>query len=635
MLQNTREIFVSKQNLTETVHAGSDLKVLSKVFLALCLQCGCPKEASNKYLNLIVNRINCEGAGFLKVLSAQQILGLRVVGNDLPKPADYGLKVRKRTGFPKLFAWFYAKLAVLAKAQPTKENAALIQRILTVLSIGKMLTLGSTARINSERRAYAERIRRSINYNKVKDYRNQYGSEIRSFLRYLRFKPRNEPKETGYVSLDPNCYSLKSLVKRTNARYKFEIPEAVSVYLMHRSVMETTKGFTPRASGLARATVPDGKQTILVESGGKFRGITSYYSPLIHSTTVYATCRRALAGWRPDCSLDQSVGHAKARELTLTSSKLPVVSADASNYTDSLDLELVQVFTECLGEDRFLDYLNALTVSTYNGLVQTPLPLMGLKGCFELGCLMLAFACWRRSKRKFLLKRRDIYLKGAAHCCDDYVCHGTLEAVASCYEFIGVSLNYKKTMVSYTTSVFCGKMYWHGFDITPVKLNLTMLSKETSGCIVLPALRNFLDVCTPVWGPHAMRVVYPLIKSASIRCVGPYAVRFNLPTKVGGIPIPSTWPKGQTLENVLSKRRNLRYALYNTPMEDYDRDRISTMIGYVRLGSPVIQPDGKLLPSVTLPSEQRSGWRRRKLLVDQLVASRLLTANDVLIYLYS
>jgi hypothetical protein len=635
MLQSTRDIFVSKQNITETVRAGSELKVLSKVFIALCTQCGCPRKASNKYLNLIVKGINCEGAGFLKVLAAQQVLGLRVVGNDMPKPRDYGLKVRKRTGFPILFAWFYSKLDVLSQAQPTKENAVLIQRILTVLSIGKMLTLGSKARINRERYLYAERVKRRLNFEKVQDYRNLYGSEIRAFLRYCRYKPRRTPTENGYVSLDPNCYSLKSLVKRVNRRYKFEIPEAVCIYLMHRSVMEMTKGLTPNASGLARRTVPDGKQTILVESGGKFRGITSYYSPLIHSTTMYASCRRALSGWAPDCSLDQSVGHERVRELTVQPSRLPVVSADASNFTDSLDLELVQVFTEQLGEDRFLEYLECLSVSTYSGIVSTPLPLMGLKGCFELGCLMLAFSCWRRAKRRSLRKRTDIYLKGAAHCCDDFACHGTLEAVAECYNFIGVSLNYKKTIVSHNTAVFCGKMYWNGLDVTPVRLNLTMLSKETSGYIVLPAIRNFLDACRPSWGRSVMRAVYPLIRRASIRCVGPYSVRFDLPTKVGGIPIPSDWSKGQTLEKVLEKRRNLRYALYNTPMEGYDRDRITSMIGYVRLGSPVKQPDGTILPSVTLPTEQRSGWRRRKLLVNELMTSGLLSASDVLMYYYS
>jgi predicted solute-binding protein len=169
MLQTTRDVFVSKQNITETVHSVRETKVLFKVFTALSKQCGCPQEASNKYFNLMCHRINSEGAGFLKVLAAQQVLGLRVVGNDIPKPADYGLKVRKRTGFPILFAWFYSRLAQLSEAEPTKKNALEIQRILTVMSIGKMLTLGSTARINKERKSYAERVSRSIDCSKVED----------------------------------------------------------------------------------------------------------------------------------------------------------------------------------------------------------------------------------------------------------------------------------------------------------------------------------------------------------------------------------------------------------------------------------------------------------------------------------
>jgi hypothetical protein len=635
MLQNTREIFVSKQNLTETVRAAGELKVFRKVFLALSKQCGCPEEASNKYLSLIEKRINCEGAGFLKVLAAQQVLGLRVLGNDLPKPEDYGLKVRKRTGFPYIFSWFYSKLAVLSQAQPTNDNVVLIRRILTVLSVGKMLTLGSVARINRERALYADRVKRQIDFKKLEDYRKLYGSEISAFLHYLRYKPSDKGEHTGFVSLDPSCYSLKSLAKRVNKRFKFEIPTAVCIYLMHRSWIEMTMGMTPNASGLARQTVPDGKQTILVESGGKFRGITSYYSPLIHSSSMYVSCRRALRGWAPDCSLDQSVGHEKVRQLTAGKNNTPIVSADASNFTDSLDLELVQVFTEKLGEDRFLEYLDSLSISTYKGLITTPLPLMGLKGCFELGCLLLAFSCWYHTRRRLTRKRKKLTLKGAAHCCDDFACYGTLEAVASCYEFIGCSLNYKKTVSSKTTAVFCGKMYWKGHDITPVRLNLTMLAKETSGSIVLPALRSFLDNCYPVWSTRTMRTVYPLIREASIRCVGPYSVRFDLPTKVGGVPIPSMWPKGQTLEKVLDKRRNLRYALYNTPIDVYERDPITSMIGYVRLGRPAKQPDGTILPSVTLPLEQNHGWQRRKLLVNQLVDSRLLTANDVLVYYYS
>jgi hypothetical protein len=345
--------------------------------------------------------------------------------------------------------------------------------------------------------------------------------------------------------------------------------------------------------------------------------------------------RSILSSFDPDCSLDQSKGHRRVQKLTTQrGQRLPIVSADASAFTDSLDLDLCNVLLECIGEAGYLEYLADISIATDNGIISTSLPLMGIKGCFELGCVMLAWGLWREHNKRYgLRRRRNLILRGSAHCCDDFAARATIEAVQAAYASIGTELNYKKTIVSYTSAIFCGEMYWKGAQVTPTRLNLTTLFTERSGTVLLPYVRDFLDRAKPVWGKHAMRCVKPYIRSACIKAVGAHNVNFFLPTKLGGVPVLTK--HGYGLLEILEKRTNLLYALYNTPIESLEPDTLSRMVGYIRLGNPVKQPDGTILPSVNLPGIGKSGWAKRKKLVVELHQSGSLSVQDVLEFYYS
>jgi len=304
-----------------------------------------------------------------------------------------------------------------------------------------------------------------------------------------------------------------------------------------------------------------------------------------------------------------------------------VVSADASNFTDSIDLDLAHVFLQCIRQEGFLEFLGDLTISTALGRIQTPLPLMGLKGCYELSCCLLAYSVWRQAKLGKLKLTR------MAHACDDLVGFGTFEGFRDAYQFIGASLNPKKTVVSKTTAVFCGELYWHGNRVTPVRISISTLAKSTSGVEILPMSREFLTFARPVWGPKAFKVISRLIKYACLRAVPPYCVRFDIPAKLGGIPIDLR--RNIPLERLLDSRKLLKYTLYNVPSEKYERDARSYFVGLVRLGRPAKQPDGTILPSVTVPEVvSANGWRRRKLSINRKVDGQVLSKYNVLSYYY-
>jgi hypothetical protein len=625
MIPNEKKVFFSKKRRSKKVKQDNELENFKKIFFALSAQTGCPSRATTKYYRFIESRITSEGAGFLKILAAQPILGLRVLGRDFPSNLDYGLKVRSRTGFPVVFSWHYQKLKALSKADPTPSNLLLVRRILSLLSIGKMLTRGSTKRIRRERELYAERVKREVDPKRLQQIRDELLPEIERFLSFVRYERKRSDDQSKFsyfspevdkVCLDTRTYSLKSLVKRSNRKFLYEIPYPVQKYLMRVTEDQLSEP----------SDQPDGKQVVIVESGGKFRGITPYYSPLVHSTSTYTSCRRVLSGWGPDVSLDQLVGHERCRKLTELNST--IVSADASNFTDSLDLELASVFLEAIGESEFLDYLRELRISTVLGPISTPLPLMGLKGCYELGCCLLAFSTWRQAMLGTLR------LKTMAHACDDLVGRGTRSGFEEAYNFIGASLNTKKTVVSKTTAVFCGQMYWKGNRVTPVRLNITTLSQSTTGSVVLPMCRDFLANARPVWGPAIMRCVSRIIRRACLRCVGPNNVRFDIPSKLGGVPLPIG--NKTSLVKLLEDKDVLRYALYNTPILEDPPDRQTSLIGFVRLGEPAVMPDGTVLPAVTIPRTGGPGsWLRRKKRIDLLISSGDLSDLEVYEYYYS
>jgi len=607
-----------------------DIEGFYEIFTALSLQTGCPKKESDRYFLYMVSRLRSERNGFLKILAALPVLGLRVLGNDIPLRHEYLLPT-KRNGLPKPFGWYFGRLRSLSMSEPNRTLSTAsadlcVRRLLTVLSIGKMLTISSTRGKKKALEDYVLRIAsKTFNESNVTDYDNQYGDEFDEFLRFTNFEPTREPLDTpganpveGEVFLDPTCYSLKSLSKRSNREFLSKIPYAVYENLLR--VNEVNERFVCPPDRF------DGRLMILVEKGGKYRGICPYLSPLVHSTTVYRACRNILHGFIPDVSLDQSVGHERARLFSLESSL--TVSADASAFTDSLDLDLLEMMTRRMGEKGFLTYVGNLKIASPSGLITSQLPLMGLKGCYELGCVALAFSLWKHSRDGMLS------LNGMAHANDDLCCSGIPDGVKSAYEFIGAGLNTRKTVCSNSVSTFCGKMFWKGYDVSPINFNITQYHYGGPGSELCNSARDFINRAVPVWGPRAFNCALWRIKAGVIKAVGVNNVIFSLPTKIGGFFATERFDTAKLIDR-LSSKSTLRYALYNCPFEDEVTDRTTSMIAYVRLGEKATMPDGTVLPSITIPSTERATWIRRKLKVDKLLATEHLSELDVYEYIYS
>jgi hypothetical protein len=163
-----------------------------------------------------------------------------VLGDDLPLRSQYLVPV-KRNGLPKPFGWYFGRLRSLSRSEPDRvlssgvKASLAVQRLITVLSIGKMLKLSSSRGKKRALADYVDRIAgRSFDESTVLHYEALYGQEFSEFLQFTNFRSTREPLDTpganpvdGEVFLDPTCYSLKSLAKRSNRAFKSKLPIAV------------------------------------------------------------------------------------------------------------------------------------------------------------------------------------------------------------------------------------------------------------------------------------------------------------------------------------------------------------------------------------------------------------------------
>jgi len=233
---------------------------------------------------------------------------------------------------------------------------------------------------------------------------------------------------------------------------------------------------------------------------------------------------------------------------------------------------------------------------------------------------------WRNSRKG------GLSLSGLAHANDDVCGLGILESFVEAYTFIGATVNRRKTVVSNSTAIFCGQMYWKGKLVTPIRLDVSKFVKGGKGFEILPAARDFLQLASPVWGPYAKRLATQLLKEAAGQSVGYSNVTFELPIKLGGFATDRK--VGVGILKLLENPRALRHALYWCPTVEVRLDPTTSMIGYVRLGKNAILPDGREMPSVNLPSTAKQTWIKRKVAVDEGLRTGTLSSLDVLEFLY-
>jgi hypothetical protein len=427
---------------------------------------------------------------------------------------------------------------------------------------------------------------------------------------------------------DRRCYSLKCLVNKK--RHRPRVPKIWGYQSVTNAlgIFNFDGSFGPNrlvdtVQPYYYSTEPfDAKMCVIAESGGKFRGICPYSSPYAHCIDLYKNCRDLLLKFPGNSNYDQSIGQRLAKSLS--SKNLSIVSADASDFSDTINVKYAAMMARALGSDGAVHYCSYMHVKDCDGEIITGCaPLMGFKGTFDLASVLLAFS-FHKHLGGLNPKR--------AQCGDDYIGNSELSDVREAYEFIGCKLSENKTIVSNSTTVFCGKFYWKGLDITPVRFLMTSLS-DTNRFIgkLIARTRDFIDECN--YSTRAKRTIFRKLKRIlSTRYKG--YLDFRLPHKLGGIQLDLgiNTPLLPHLEN---NRNSLVCALCNIPYETEDFNSNHIYFQHLPLGKPY-QIFGlcKTLSPGSWPKKSRLAYGARKRVVYELLSKNKAGISDVLSHLF-
>jgi hypothetical protein len=146
----------------------------------------------------------------------------------------------------------------------------------------------------------------------------------------------------------------------------------------------------------------------------------------------------------------------------------------------------------------------------------------------------------------------------------------SLDSYLKILERLGPSLNREKTIVSKSVTIFCGMMYWQGYNIKPVKLKLfKFLGRVSSLGVKYDFVRDYVEQLYHVFRvKHVNRIAN--ILSTSIAMV-PYKdkgfllpIQKRLPSKLGGLGVRS---KGIGLLNLLSREDAWYFANKSVKIE--------------------------------------------------------------------
>jgi len=594
-------------------------------------QTGCCNNLhTSKILNYIRRRIASEGSPYLRLSAKLPILGARVLGGDLLQPSDLkGYKSRVIEGqiVPCIFSSVFARLIHLSRAKATPKNAKVVKRILSALSFAKFYNIKSKKAYEKAKADYAKRLTVHNTQGPDPDSVEVVEKKIVEFTKFLKVYDPD-----GWLSFDPSSFSMKPFNRPYNRRGILKVPP----YFYY--LTEGEKGMVPLISNgksrgdqvyedakstfmrgfwefkLKRDNI-DGKLSIITEKAGKYRGICPYSSPYHHSVNLYARCREALNNWNPDSSMDQRKGQVKTQNLTLTNNgRETIVSADSSNFTDTISEWYTRRISNSIGCRNIIEYLSRLNIDAFGKIIHTRVPMMGFKGTFELGSLCLAFSCWYNG----------LDLKSLSHCCDDLCGLGTYEEYERSYNMIGCSLNRSKTIVSKTVATFCGKIYWLGYDISPVSYCIQNLKGRTGE--ILSRVRDFIENSRGMLSGTSRKIIFGILVTelCKIRC----DLLFDIPSKLRGVPLRST-------NEPLLKRieRNKKQCCYSIPFDEQPLEVIGKLYGLLPLG-----PSYKFLgiptekSKIEIPKPARSAFRKKKIKVTDLVNSQKMGSYDVLEY---
>jgi hypothetical protein len=536
-------------------------------------QLQCPKQAIDSYAKYTVRRLRYEGFGFLKKSRNLFIQGVKILGGD---KTDFSGFSRKNE-LPRYLYWVFSEL----KKQSTlgaNFSQRRSQLLLSILYLPKSIKLRSKS---------AEKIEISRFIERVTAARPSTSIEVinQPYRLYKQFESVRLPK-TDLVFV-----AHEQSQKRSD--FGYDIPKSVDL---------ATQPFTkwgdpyepnkfPKYHELN--SIPYGTVKLLTECGGKHRVICSYASH-IHSNNVRHHLRSILDSLPQDSSKDQATGHIYAQKLsagkystsavscginvivssvplqckpsrtknifkaiderlkrffvtpaieyekftrneqTVKRSRLyPIVSADLSAFTDNIDPGAYMRMCHSLGIPEFR-HLYTTPVKVNNDVIKPNVPLMGLKGCFDIASLI-----------HHCLVQEFITLDYRV-CGDDFVGRCDLHSYENALATVGLSLNRSKTLVSETTSVFCGKVYHFGRDISPTKPPLHVLVTGT-----------FTDFKSAVesYLPKVFGLLRREFIRISLNLLGRFKrfISLDLPFLLDGIPLKRS---GSSLISVLNHKRN-------------------------------------------------------------------------------
>jgi hypothetical protein len=106
---------------------------------------------------------------------------------------------------------------------------------------------------------------------------------------------------------------------------------------------------------------------------------------------LYKNCRDLLLKFPGNSNYDQAIGQRLAQSLS--KKNLSIVSADASDFSDTINVKYAAMMARALGSDGAVHYCSYMHVKDCDGEIITGCaPLMGFKGTFDLASVLLAFS---------------------------------------------------------------------------------------------------------------------------------------------------------------------------------------------------------------------------------------------------
>jgi hypothetical protein len=271
-----------------------------------------------------------------------------------------------------------------------------------------------------------------------------------------------------------------------------------------------------------------GNITVLDEPAGKTRVICAYSYPFVHSNGLYTRARYVLNKINQDVS-DLQV-RAKEYVMSASCSGRKFISGDLSAFTDNISETYIDYALLLLGCESLRRDLFSIPVKVGETTITPTVLLMGLKGCFEVGSLCHHIALRMASITDYRL------------CCDDIVTPVPLERYLTCLERLGPSLNRDKTIISSTVSIFCGMIYWQGYNVKPCKFKLFKFLGTSSLGVKYDFARDYVQTLYDIYDHKTVNRIANLL-ATSIALV-PYKssgyllpLVKTLPAKLGGLGV--------------------------------------------------------------------------------------------------